>query len=146
MIPAFTEGGVLPPGMYRASLEEIAPRYGRFQRTERRPQLLAILREFIAEVRQCRWIQRLLLVGSFVTARDEPNDIDVLLIFDRDADFIALLPHEYNVLYQRGALRRFGPALDLHVVAEGSEALERLLRFFQRDRSGNVVGIVEVVL
>jgi hypothetical protein len=87
-----------------------------------------------------------LLAGSFVTARDEPNDIDILLVFARDADFTALLPHEYNVLYQQGALRRFGPTLDLHVVEEDSEAMERLVRFFQRDRRGNAMGIVEVIL
>lgn len=62
--------------------------------------------------------------------KDEPNDIDVLLVFARDADFTALLPHEYNVLYQRGALRRFGSAIDLYVVAEESETMKRLLRFF----------------
>jgi len=50
------------------------------------------------------------------------------------------------VLYQAGAQRRFGTAIDLHVVEEGSEAMERLLRFFQRDRRGNAAGIVEVIL
>jgi len=30
-------------------------------------------------------------------------------------------------------------------VEEGSEALERLLRFFQRDRDGHTVGMVEVM-
>jgi hypothetical protein len=146
VLPAFTERGVLPAGIHRASLEEIASRYGRFQRTTQRPQLLRILQEFVAEVQRCRWEQRILIAGSFVTGHDAPNDIDVLLVFARSTDFTALLPHEYNVLYQRGALRRFGPALDLHVVEEGSEAMERLLRFFQRDRHGNAVGIVEVTL
>jgi hypothetical protein len=146
VLPAFTEQGSLPPGIHTASPEEIGTRYGRFQRTARRPQLVALLREFVAEVRQCRWVWRLFLTGSFVTAKDAPNDIDVLLVFTRDADFTALLPHEYNILYQQGALRRFGPAIDLHVVAEESEAMERLLRFFQRNRRGNTVGIVEVIL
>ena len=43
-------------------------------------------------------------------------------------------------------MRRFGPRIDLHVVAGRSEAMERLLRFFQRDRRGTLVGIVEVLL
>ena len=107
---------------------------------------MVLLREFINEVRESRYMRRLFLSGSFVTTRDEPNDIDVLLVFERDADFTALLPHEYNVLFQSGALRRFGPAIDLHVVEEESEAMERLLRFFQRNRSGDTVGIVEVTL
>jgi hypothetical protein len=81
-----------------------------------------------------------------VTANEEPHDIDVLLVFEHRAQFTALLPREYNVLYQAGAQRRFGTAIDLHVVEEGGEAMERLLRFFQRDRRGNAVGIVEVIL
>jgi hypothetical protein len=146
VLPAFTEQGSLPPGIHKASPEEISIRYGRFQCTARRPQLLALLREFVAEVRQCRWVRRLFLTGNFVTATDAPNDIDMLLVFTPDTDFTALLPHKYNILYPQGALRRFGPAIDLYVVAEESEAMERLLRFFQRNRHGNTVGIVEVIL
>jgi hypothetical protein len=146
VLPEFTAQGVLPPGLHAANFAEISTRYGRFQRTDQRPRLLAILEEFVGEVRQCRWVRRLFLAGSFVTANEEPHDIDVLLVFERRAQFTALLPHEYNVLYQAGAQRRFGTAIDLHVVEEGSEAMERLLRFFQRDRRGNAAGIVEVIL
>ena len=45
-----------------------------------------------------------------------------------------------------GAQRRFGFVFDLHVVEGGGEALERLFRFFQRDRDGQIVGMVEVLL
>ena len=107
---------------------------------------MASLRDFMQEVRQARWVRRLFLAGSFVTATDEPNDIDVLLVFERYADFGTLRPQEYNVLYQAGAQRRFGSVIDLHVVEEGSDAMERWLRFFQRDRNGDLVGMIEVVL
>jgi hypothetical protein len=107
---------------------------------------MAVLREFVHEVGRSRYMRQLFLAGSFVTAKDEPNDIDVLLVFERNVDLTSLLPHEYNVLFQSGALRRFGPRIDLHVVEERSDAMERLLRFFQRDRRGIPVGIVEVLL
>jgi hypothetical protein len=146
VLPEFTAQGSLPPGIHTVTFAEVSTHYGRFQRTDQRPRLLAVLGAFISEVRRCRWVRRLFLAGSFVTAREEPHDIDVLLIFERHAQFIALLPHEYNVLYQGGAQRRFGTAIDLHVAEEGSELMERLLHFFQRDRNGNVVGMVEVIL
>jgi predicted nucleotidyltransferase len=146
VLPDFTAQGSLPPGIHTGTFAEVSTRYGRFQRTDQRPRLLAVLEEFIGEVRRCRWVRRLLLAGSFVTASEEPHDIDVLLVFEHGAQFTALLPHEYNVLYQGGARRRFGTAIDLHVVEEGSEFMERLLHFFQRDRNGNVVGMVEVIL
>jgi hypothetical protein len=146
VLPTFTEDGILPAGTHIASLDEISDRYGRFQHTESRPQLMAVLREFVHEVGRSRYMRQLFLAGSFVTAKDEPNDIDVLLVFERNVDLTSLLPHEYNVLFQSGALRRFGPRIDLHVVEERSDAMERLLRFFQRDRRGIPVGIVEVLL
>ena len=108
MLPEFTAQGVLPPGLHAATFAEVSTRYGRFQRTDQRPRLLAVLEEFVGEVRQCRWVRRLFLAGSFVTANEEPHDIDVLLVFEHRAQFTALLPHEYNVLYQAGAQRRFG--------------------------------------
>ena len=146
MLPEFTGHGVLPPGIHKASLEEIEARYGKFQRSDRRALLLAIVHEFVQEVRTCRWVRRILLAGSLVTNKDEPDDIDILLVFERQAEFVDLLPHEYNVLYQAGAQRRFGALLDLHVVEENSEAMERLLRFFQRNRDGRLVGMIEVTL
>ena len=146
MLPEFTAQGSLPPGIHAVTFAEVSTHYGRFQRTEQRPRLLAVLEEFVGEVRHCRWVRRLFLAGSFVTTNEEPHDIDVLLVFEHRAQFTALLPREYNVLYQAGAQRRFGTTIDLHVVEEGSEAMERLLRFFQRDRRGHAAGIVEVML
>ena len=81
MLPEFTAQGVLPPGLHAATFAEISTRYGRFQRTDQRPRLLAVLEEFVGEVRQCRWVRRLFLAGSFVTTNEEPHDIDVLLVF-----------------------------------------------------------------
>ena len=51
MLPKFTVQGVLPPGIHTATFAEISPRYGRFQRTDQRLRLLAILEEFVSEVR-----------------------------------------------------------------------------------------------
>lgn len=146
MLPELTAYGALPPGIHPASLDEIEARYGKFQQPDRPTRLLAIVREFVQEVQACRWVRRVLLAGSLVTSKEEPDDIDLLLVFERHAEFVDLLPHEYNVLYQAGAQRRFGALLDLHVVEEHSEAMERLLRFFQRNRDGRMVGMIEVSL
>lgn len=42
--------------------------------------------------------------GSFVTAKSEPNDIDLVLVLAADHDFSADLPPvHYNLLDQKGA-------------------------------------------
>lgn len=73
MIPAFDEGGNLPPGVHEADWDEIAQRFGW---TSRRRELLAGLKAALEPLRQagCR---RIFVNGSFVTDKDEPGDIDV---------------------------------------------------------------------
>ena len=50
------------------------------------------------------------------------------------AQFITLLPHEYNVLYQAESSGASEPLSICMWLKEGSEAMERLLRFFQATR------------
>lgn len=73
MIPAFDEGGNLPPGVHEADWDEIAQRFGW---TSRRRELLAGLKAALEPLREagCR---RIFVNGSFVTDKDEPGDIDV---------------------------------------------------------------------
>jgi len=40
-IPDLNEDGLLPEGIHEASLEEVRERFGRFQRTDRRPDLFS---------------------------------------------------------------------------------------------------------
>ncbi len=51
LIPELNENGFLPEGIHEASLEEIRERFGRFQRTDRRPALFTKFSLFMVEVR-----------------------------------------------------------------------------------------------
>jgi predicted nucleotidyltransferase len=55
-----------------------------------RPQLLDALRRFVAAVRQIAGVRRVALLGSIVTAKPNPKDIDVLVIVADDADLTPL--------------------------------------------------------
>ena len=50
-IPNLSEQGLLPPGIYDCSLEEIGERFGTFQSTDRRPRLYEKLQAFLQQVR-----------------------------------------------------------------------------------------------
>ena len=92
-------------------------------------------------------IQSIVLDGSFVTAKPDPNDIDLVLIVPPDHDFGAeLTPGQYNLLAQARVQKRFG--FDIVVVKNGSENCEEAIQFFQqvRQRPGAKKGLLRLSL
>ena len=55
-----------------------------------RQQLLDALRRFVAAVRQIAGVRRIAVLGSIVTAKPDPKDIDVLVVVADDADLAPL--------------------------------------------------------
>ena len=55
-----------------------------------RKQLLDGLRRFVASVRQIAGVHRIAILGSIVTAKPDPKDIDVLVVVADDADLARL--------------------------------------------------------
>jgi hypothetical protein len=133
MIPAFNDYGCLPEGIYDCTMDEAAQRFGVFHSSDRRPQLWDKFIEFMREAESCELIDAVLLNGSFVTAENEPNDIDLVAVVSSYHNFSAeFQPSEYNVLSKRQVHRRFG--FDLLVARSESEEYRRYLEFFQQVR------------
>jgi predicted nucleotidyltransferase len=85
MIPEFDERGLLPAGIYDCTLDEIG---ARFCFSKRRQLLFDGLRQFIVEI----WtppplVSTLLVDGSFVRRKTDPNDIDLVVDLDPSVDF-----------------------------------------------------------
>jgi hypothetical protein len=76
MIPDFNEDGQLPSGIHLASMEEIAARFGR-EPELRRAQLDSL--RWLVDLAKRVGVQRLIVNGSFVTDKWEPNDVDLRL-------------------------------------------------------------------
>ena len=132
-IPAFNTDGWLPEGIHDCTLEEATTRFGRFQYTDRRPQLWAKFLEFVREVQACDWVDAIVVDGSFVTAISTPNDIDLIMVVSANHDFTRdFQPHEYNVISKRRVQQRFG--FDLLVARADSEEYHRYVEFFQQVR------------
>jgi len=53
---------------------------------DHRRELLAGLRRFVASVRQMAGVRRVAVLGSIVTNKPDPKDIDVLVVVSDDAD------------------------------------------------------------
>jgi hypothetical protein len=131
MIPPFDDEGLLPYGIHDCSLQEAAARFAGFQNSDRRPQLWARFIEFMGVANEGRLLQEVLMDGSFVTAKAEPNDIDLVLVLAATHDFaLDLSPQQYNLLAQRLVRRRFG--FDILIARYGSTDLEQAVAFFQQ--------------
>jgi hypothetical protein len=102
-IPPFREDGWLPVGHHPATREEIVTRFGGSPGSPR-ASLTAKLLAWRDAVRACGVVAVLLLNGSYVSAKEEPGDFDVLLIGPpdiqkkRDADSVlSVLPDTQEV-------------------------------------------------
>ena len=77
-IPPFTKEGFLPPGIHSASLNEILGRFS--HASDRRQGLGVLLTEVVNAAGRYATIKRILVWGSFVTDKLEPNDLDYSLV------------------------------------------------------------------
>jgi hypothetical protein len=142
MIPEFTEHGFLPPGIHQATLAECKERFAVFQRSDRRFHIFAHLQNLFEQAAQSGIVRRIIIAGSFITTKPEPNDFDCIIVLDPAIVGRPLRPFEYNLVSRHMARRLFGgdvvPALD------NSMALQQYLEFFQTARDGKRIGIVEI--
>lgn len=87
MIPPFNDNGWLPEGVYDCTIDEAAERFGSFQGSDRRPQLWKGFTEFMGEAEASGFTEAVLVDGSFVTAKPDPNDIDLVIVVGALFDF-----------------------------------------------------------
>jgi hypothetical protein len=133
VISDFTNDGCLPVGMHPATLQEIAARFG--QEPElRRVQMESL--QWLVELARRAGVQRVVVGGSFVTDKWEPNDVDCVLLqgpmFGQDeaAD---------------NELRAGLPFIEMVVVGQ-VEFYLYVQQIYGTDRHGNARGLVEVIL
>jgi hypothetical protein len=144
MIPDFTEDGLLPAGIHPATFVEFQDRYMYFDRSDQRIRLFEKLRELCFESKRSGVVRRILVGGSFVTSKAEPNDFDCILVIDPSIEQKELPPAQYNLVSRRMARRLFGG--DVFPVFDGSARYHELLELFQTARGGGRKGIVEIEL
>lgn len=81
MIPDFRDDGYLPEGLHLASEAEVTFRFG--SSTPRRRRLILRFRRWL-ELARITNAHRFLLDGSFITAKQEPDDVDAVVWIAND--------------------------------------------------------------
>lgn len=142
MLPPFNERGDLPPGIHQAPWPEIALRFGEGIVRQR---LLRTLRHLYALAIRTGHLERFLVFGSFVTDKDAPGDLDVVLVM-AETFRLEKAPREARVLFSHAdADTRFGASVFWvrQGILPGAE-MHGFLNFWQTRRDGAKRGIVEV--
>ena len=143
MLPAFGESGDLPPGVHCATLRETLTRFG--VGPTRRRAVARRLEYIFGLATATGHLARFIVFGSFVTAKPEPNDVDVLLLMD-DAFDIGKIGGETRLLFDHApAQAYFGASVFWlrRFAAFGGE--QATIEHWQIKRNGGLRGIVEIV-
>ena len=77
--PEFNDGGDLPEGIHAATIEDV------FYHFAQSPRRAVMARRLDRIYRLAHWtghLARLIVFGSFITAKIEPNDVDIFLLMD----------------------------------------------------------------
>lgn len=146
-IPALDAHGLLPVGVHECTLDEIEASFGQFCVSDRRPRLFRDLKRYVEDVRQAAVGRYLVVNGSYVTGKPDPNDIDVLLILRDDVDLTQPVPpFEYNARSRKYVRKQFG--LDYYVGFEGDESAVRILNVWSEVKlvPGASKGILKINL
>jgi Family of unknown function (DUF6932) len=142
MIPPFRPDGYLPEGVHPASEAEVTFRFG--SASPRRRRLTLRVRRW-TELARAVGATRLLIDGSFITAKPDPNDVDAVLQLPRNfheqirGGIDAALELEQMLLTRRPE-EIFG--------AEDQTDWDEWAEFFSRTREpdGRRKGLVEIEL
>jgi hypothetical protein len=142
MIPDFRDDGYLPEGLHMASEAEATFRFR--SRTSRRRRLTLRLRRWL-ELSRLTHARRFLLDGSFVTAKEEPDDIDAVVLLADDFDQQILHGLDAALELEEMLLTRRPEEI---FAAEDTQDWNDWVEFFSRTREadGRRKGLVEIQL
>jgi hypothetical protein len=141
-LPAFQENGDLPPGIHQASLQEVMLRFG--VSTRRRKVVSERLERIFRVAVTTGHVARFIVFGSFITAKPDPNDVDIFLLMENSFDE-SVLTGEARLLFDHGSADTFFGASVFwlrRLAALGGE--EEAIGYWQTKRDGGMRGIVEI--
>jgi hypothetical protein len=142
MIPDFRDDGYLPEGLHAATEAEVTFRFG--SGTPRRRRLILRLRRWL-ELSRLTHALRFLVDGSFITAKEEPNDIDAVVLLADDFEQQVASGSDAALEFEEALLTRRPEEI---FAAEDTRDWNDWVEFFSRTREadGRRKGLVEIHL
>jgi hypothetical protein len=134
LLPPFDDRGNLPSGIHSCDTDELVTRFGSGS-PEREIETQELL-DFIAWARTSG-IHRLIINGSYVTAKSAPNDVDIVILPGPN------YPRDEPPFDEQGSR---WPFLQILIAVDEADLEEWSLQDFGTDRIGNYKGVIEVTL
>jgi hypothetical protein len=142
-LPEFNQFGDLAEGVYPVSLAEVVARFG--TGSPQRQEVTNRLKRIWDLAVRTGFLDRLVLFGSYVSDKVDPDDVDIVLVLRDDfrpvlcpADALALLDHQRAEAELGASIFWVRPGMLL------GEPLEEFIAHWQVKRDGRRRGILEV--
>ena len=144
MIPEFNIDGNLPKGIHSVIETEFLDRFA--TSSPRRKWLGERVKEIFALAKSTGKVEHIFVWGSFVTAKESPNDVDILLVMSEDFQLVDE-PEERKYLFDYIRARvRFNADVFWSKASIGEDTLSLWLETYQLAKDFKRRGIVEVKL
>jgi hypothetical protein len=142
-LPDFRDDGWMPTGHHTATWDEVVDRFGGATGS-RRALLTERLRKLRDDLRACNVTGIIVLDGSYISAKSEPGDFDVLLIAPADIQVRKDANPSLAVILDAEIAERNG--YPLFFIPEDSPVREMLRGLWDISKTGVPKGVVEVEL
>jgi hypothetical protein len=143
-LPDLNDRGELPEGLHQATMTEVIERFGGGNKS--REDRSALLRRIHERAQATGKLKRFVVFGSYITAKPEPRDVDVVLVMNDDFSLIGCDEEARIIFDHQRAENELGASifwLTPRVVLRGS--LEEFLLGWGTKRDLTRRGIVEVI-
>lgn len=142
-LPAFNVEGDLPPGVHCATLPEVLERFGQgsVQRCAVSDRLNRLYQLVVATGQLARFV----VFGSFITVKEEPNDVDIVLLMEDTFDLSSVTGEVALLFEHMEADAHFGASVFWTRRSGAIGGEQAMIEYWQVRREGGQRGIVEIV-
>ncbi len=141
-LPPIEDTGDLPQGVHRAQLHEVMRQFGHAT-TQRKVVAMRLSRVYELAA-STGHLKRFIVFGSFVSAKPEPNDVDVFLLMDDPFDLSQVVGEARLVFDHPAAQAHFGASVFWLRQLAAVPSEKDMVEGWQLKRDGTRRGIVEI--
>lgn len=142
-LPDFNDKGDLPEGVHQATIDEVISRFG--VGTPQRQLATTNLLKIFQLAATTGKLERLIIFGSYITTKTNPNDVDIVLVFHDDFDYAACDDETKKLLDHNKAQKIFGASIFwIRPSLLIRETLDEFIAHWQIKRDRTLRGIIEV--
>ena len=143
-LPQFDSRGDLPRGVHQASFKEVVERFG--HGSQKREIVTTSLMRVYELAQRTGMLERIIIFGSYVTAKPAPNDVDVLLVMREDFLYSECDEATAPLFDHLQAQAEFGASVfAIRASSILLETVDEFIAYWQTKRDKSLRGIVEIV-